>query len=81
MPTATMKSPCPYTLFTLFTLYLINESVAFHSPFTLHSRRTKTSSSALYSTAPTLTPKQQDERQTLLNRDGPYFKLDRLVEG
>lgn len=30
------------------------------------------------STAPTLTPKQQDRRSTLLNRNGPFFQLNRM---
>lgn len=74
-----MKSLFPFPLFVFLTLYLLNGSVAFQSPFILHRRHgAKTARSALYSTAPTLTPKQHDKRQTLLCRDGPYFKLDRF---
>ena len=35
------------------------------------------SSTRLQSTAPTLTPIQQQRRSTLLSRNGPYFKLER----
>lgn len=38
----------------------------------------KTTRLQLSSSAPTLTPQQQERRTILLNRNGPYFKLDRF---
>lgn len=41
-------------------------------------QRGRTASSLYSSVAPTLTPKQLDRRKTLLSRNGPYFKLNRI---